>query len=100
MGRGSPGRHIGFRIFGFLFFLLVMSAIIGGLLAWVLAPGRGWFLLVGFLVIFLFANLMRRGFRRTWAPISQLIDVTTRLGEGDTTVRMADSSGPKIERLQ
>ena len=89
----GPGRHIGWRIFGFLFFLLVMSAIVGGLIAWVLEPGRARFLLVGFVAIVGFASLMRRVFRRTWVPISELIDATTRLGEGDTTLRMADSSG-------
>ena len=93
-GRRGPGRHIGFRIFGFLFFLLFMSAIVGGLISWVLAPGRARFLFLGFFAIFGFLFLMSRMFRRTWAPISQLIDVTTRLGEGDTTVRMAGSSGP------
>ena len=31
-GHRGPGRHIGRRIFGFLFFLLVMSAIVGGLI--------------------------------------------------------------------
>lgn len=93
-GRPGPGRHIGFRIFGFLFFLLAMSAIIGGLIAWVLAPGRARFLLAGFLVIFFFASVMRRMFRKTWSPISQLIDATTQLGDGDTTIRMANSSGP------
>ena len=93
-GHRGPGRHIGWRIFGFLFFLAVMSAIIGGLIAWVRAPGRGWFLVAGLLVIIGFAAAMRRAFRRTWAPISELIDATTRLGEGDTATRMADSPGP------
>ena len=92
-GRG-PGRHIGWRIFGFLFFLFVLSAIVGGLVAWVLAPGRGWFLLIGFGIIVAIVLVMRAGFRRTWAPIGELIDATTRLGEGDTSVRMAESSGP------
>ena len=90
----GPGRHIGFRIFGFLFFLLFVSAIIGGLIAWLATPDRGWFLLIGFLVIAGFFSLMRRMFTRTWAPISRLIDATTRLGEGDTSVRMARSNGP------
>ena len=90
-GRG-PGRPIGRRVFGFLFFLLVMSAIVGGLVSWVLAPGRGVFLLIGFLVIIGFALVMRRIFRRAWTPISELIDATSRLGDGDTRVRM-ESSG-------
>ena len=92
---GGPGRRIGMRIFGFLFFLLFLSAIVGGLIAWVLAPGRGWFLLVGFLVIVAIALVMRRAFRRSWAPVSDLIDATTRLGEGDTGVRMSSATrGP------
>lgn len=92
--RRGPGRHIGWRIFAFLLFMLTVSAIVGGLIAWVLAPGRGWLLLLGFAVLAGFVALMRRVFRRTWAPIADLIDATTRLGEGDTTVRMADSTGP------
>lgn len=92
--RHGPGRPIGFRIFGFLFFLLFVSAIIGGLIAWLATPSRGWFLLAGFLVIVAFFSIMRRMFLRAWAPISRLIDATTRLGEGDTTVRMARSNGP------
>lgn len=86
-GRG-PGRHIGRRIFGFVFFLLVMSAIVGGLIAWVATPNRGAFLVVGLLVIVGFAVVMRTVFRRTWAPVSDLIDATTELGEGKTGVRM------------
>ena len=93
-GHRGPGSHIRWRIFGFLFFLLIMSAIVGGLVACVFAPGRGWFLLVGLAVIVGFASIMRRVFRRTWAPISELIEATTQLGEGDTSVRMAGSSGP------
>ncbi|MGB7860570.1 MAG: ATP-binding protein [Acidimicrobiia bacterium] len=91
----GPGRHIGLRIFGFLLFVLVMSAIVGGLIAWVLAPGRGIFLAVGLLVIVGLALTLRAVFRRNWAPVSELIDATTRLGEGDSGVRMdGRSKGP------
>lgn len=85
-----PGRHIGARIFGFLFFLLFISAIIGGLVAWAVSPGRGWFLLIGLGVVVLFGLIMGRAFRRSWAPVSDLIDATTQLGDGDSTVRMKD----------
>jgi signal transduction histidine kinase len=81
---------MGRRIFGFLFFLLVMSAIIGGLIAWAVSPGRGWFLLIGLGVVAVLGLMMKRAFSRTWAPVSDLIDATTQLGEGDTTVRMED----------
>lgn len=92
---GRPGRHIGARIFGFLFFLLFISAIIGGLVAWAVSPGRGWFLLIGIGVVFIFGFIMSRALRRSWAPVSDLIDATTQLGEGDSTVRMRDSGrGP------
>ena len=87
---GRPGRHIGVRIFGVLFFLLMVSSIIGGLIAWAVTPGRGWFLLVGLSVVVGFGMLMTRAFSRTWAPVSNLIDATTRLGKGDSTVRMKD----------
>jgi len=93
--RPGPGRHIGRRVFGFVLFLLVVSAIVGGLIAWVASPNRGLFLVVGFLAIIAFALVMRTVFRRTWAPVSDLIDATTQLGDGDTSVRMATSgSGP------
>lgn len=85
-----PGRRIGFRIFGFLFFLLFVSAIVGGLISWATAPGRGWFLLAGVLVVFFIMMMMGRAFRRTWAPVSELIDATTQLGEGDSQARMRD----------
>ena len=85
-----PGRRIGVRIFAFLFFLLVVSSITGGLIAWAVTPGRGWFLLVGLGVVVFFGMLMARAFSRTWAPVSHLIDATTRLGDGDSTVRMKD----------
>ncbi len=86
---GGPGRRIGGRIFGFVFFLLMMSAIVGGLIAWIATPNRGVFLVAGLLVIVAFALVMRTVFRRTWAPVSDLIDATTQLGDGDTSVRMA-----------
>ena len=89
----GPGRHIGRRIFGFVFFVLVVSAIVGGLIAWVASPNRGLFLVVGFLTIVAFSLVMRTVFRRTWAPVSDLIDATTQLGDGDTSVRMA-TRGP------
>ncbi len=79
---------MGRRIFGILFFLFVMSAIIGGLIAWAVSPGRGWFLLIGLGVVVVLGMMMKRAFSRTWAPVSDLIDATTRLGEGDATVRM------------
>jgi signal transduction histidine kinase len=81
---------MGRRIFGILFFLFVVSAIIGGLIAWAVSPGRGWFLLIGLGVVMVLGMTMRRAFSRTWAPVSDLIDATTRLGEGDATVRMKD----------
>lgn len=81
---------MGRRMFGILFFLFVISAIIGGLIAWAVSPGRGWFLLIGLGVVVVFGTVMKRAFSRTWAPVSDLIDATTRLGEGDATVRMKD----------
>lgn len=90
----GPGRRIGFRVFGFLFFLLMVSAAVGGFLTWVVSPNPGTVLLVGFGLIVAFALTMRTVFRRSWAPVSQLIDATTRLGEGDTSVRLSGRRGP------
>ena len=87
-GEWGPGRHVGFRIFGFLFFLLFIAAVIGGLFAWLLSPNRGGLLLAGLLILLVIAFTVRRAFARTWAPISELIDATTRLGDGDTSVRV------------
>ena len=67
----------------------MMSAIVGGLIAWIATPNRGVFLVAALLVIVAFALVMRTVFRRTWAPVSDLIDATTQLGDGDTSVRMA-----------
>ena len=87
-GRARPGRRIGYRVFGFLFFLLFVSAVIGGLISWAFAPGRGWFLLLGVLVVIAVGLAMGRAFRRGWAPLSELIDATTQLGEGNSKTRM------------
>ena len=67
-----------------------MGSIIGGLIAWAATPGRGWYLLIGLGVLVVFGLLIKRALSRTWAPVSDLIDATTRLGDGDSTVRMED----------
>ncbi|MEA1903218.1 MAG: HAMP domain-containing sensor histidine kinase [Actinomycetota bacterium] len=88
-----PGNRIGSRVFGFLFFLLVVSAIVGGLISWATTSGRGWFLLIGLAVVIGIGVMMMRAFSRTWAPVSDLIDATTQLGEGDSEVRMRSRGG-------
>ena len=95
-GHWRPGRRIGFRLFGFVFFLVFVAAVIGGLISWLATPGRFWFLVVGVLVVVVFVATMARVFRRGWLPLSELIDATTALGEGDTATRMStgQNQGP------
>ncbi len=88
------GRSIGGRLFGFLFFLLFVSAVVGGLISWALAPGRFGFLLLGFGIVVLVGFTIARAFRRNWSPISQLIDATTALGDGQNDVRLPETRGP------
>ena len=86
-GRG-PSRHIGFRLFGFLFFLLFFAAVVGGLVALASSSRPFLFLFIGLFLLFLLMIFFARIARRSWAPVAQLIDATSRLGEGDTSVRM------------
>ena len=90
VGKGGPSRHIGFRLFGFLFFLIFVAAVVGGLIALVSSSNPLRFLAIGLGLIVLFGIIMIRAVRRNWAPVAQLIDATTRLGEGDTSVRMPE----------
>jgi signal transduction histidine kinase len=76
-----------------------MATIAGALIATGLAAlsgqGRWWIVLLTVLVVAGFALAARRMFRRTWAPVGELIDATRRLGEGDMEVRMrTQNAGP------
>ncbi|MEX1124291.1 MAG: HAMP domain-containing sensor histidine kinase [Acidimicrobiia bacterium] len=80
------------RIVGFVFFLFLVGAVIGGLIVAGLAAFNGtdrW-LVVGLMVLILigFGMTARRMFGRSWAPVGDLIDATRRLGEGETGVRI------------
>lgn len=80
------------RIAGFVLFLILVGVLTGAVIATGLAAvsGPARWLIVGLTVLglVLFAALARRIFRRTWAPVGELIDATRRLGEGDLRVRL------------
>lgn len=88
----GPGRHMFRRVVGFVFFLFLVGAVIGGLIVAGLAAFNGpdrW-VVVGLMVLIVigFGMAARRMFGRSWAPVGDLIDATRRLGEGETGVRI------------
>ena len=88
----GPGRHMFRRVVGFVFFLFLIGAVIGGLIVAGLAAfngGERW-VAVGVMVLILIGLGMaaRRMFGRSWAPVGDLIDATRRLGDGETGVRI------------
>jgi two-component system sensor histidine kinase BaeS len=80
------------RIVGFVFFLFLIGALIGGVIVTGFAALRGGHRLIvlGLIVLALvgFGTFARRMFGRSWAPVGELIDATRRLGEGETGVRI------------
>ena len=80
------------RVVGFVFFLLLVGVAGGALIATGLTAvdGAERWAVVGIVVLgfVAFGLGARRMFRRTWAPVGELIDATTRLGDGQLDVRL------------
>jgi two-component system, OmpR family, sensor histidine kinase BaeS len=80
------------RVIGFVFFLVLAGGVIGAIFATGVAALSGserWLIVVATVVVlFLFAFVTRRMFRRNLAPVGRLIEATRRLGEGDHGVRL------------
>jgi len=93
----GPGRHLFRRMVGFVFFLFLIAAVVGG---WVLpravgVHGGGRWIVLGLMILILLALglLAGRRFGRSWAPVGDLIEATRRLGGGESGVRIT-TMGP------
>jgi len=88
----GPGRRIVRRAFGFVVVLMFLATAGGAVIATGLAAveGPGRWIIPGIVVVLIltFGAVVRRTVGRSWAPVSQLIDATTRLGDGDSSVRL------------
>ncbi len=95
----GPGRHMFRRALLFIAFLVLLATLAGALLVTVLSAlgGPGRWIVPGLVVLTLIVlgTIARRRLGRTWTPVSELIDATTQLGKGDTSIRMNETSrGP------
>jgi signal transduction histidine kinase len=81
------------RIIGFVFFLVAIGVLVGGVVATGLSAlsGSERWVVIGLTLLALagFALVMRRIFGRMLGPVGELIDATRRLGDGDTGVRLS-----------
>jgi signal transduction histidine kinase len=87
------------RFVGFLFFLIVLAGVLGAVIATALAAmtggGHWWVIVLTVLILGALVLLARGMFRRTWAPVGELIEATRRLGQGEQGVRLrTDIRGP------
>lgn len=91
------------RFVAFLFFLILVGAIVGAIIATGLAAFSGinrWLIVVATAVGLIgFGLIARQLFRTTWAPVGELIDATRRLGEGDHEVRLSTRGARLSDRL-
>lgn len=80
------------RMIGFVIVMVGVGALVGAIIASGLmaltGPGRWLVVAVTFLAILSLGFLARKMFRRTWAPVGELIDATKRLGDGESGVRI------------
>lgn len=95
----GPGRHMFRRALIFVAVLLFLAALAGAVLTTILSAlgGPGLWLVPSLAIVTVIGlgTFARRRLGRTWSPVSELIDATTRLGEGDTRVRMTETGrGP------
>lgn len=87
------------RMIGFVFALIVVGTLVGAIVAtgFVAMSGHSRWIVVGLTLLAIagFGFFAQRMFRRTWAPIGELIDATKRLGDGERGVRVeARRPGP------
>ncbi len=87
----GPGRHIFARLVVFAVFLLLAVTFFGFFVSRFARFGQGhpW-MIGGFVVLGLIGLAVgaRVIFGRSWAPVGELIDATSRLGNGETGVRI------------
>ena len=87
----GPGRHIFARLIVFGVFLLLAVTFFGFFVSRFIRFGGGHpFLFVGLTILGLVGLAVgaRLIFGRSWAPVGELIDATSRLGNGETGVRI------------
>jgi len=91
-GPHGPGRHMFRRVIALVFMLVLTGTVVGAVVATgfaALSGGERWLVVAAtVLALLLFASMARRMFRRTWAPVGELIDATRRLGDGESGVRL------------
>lgn len=88
----GPGARVFRWFFGFVFTMIFVGPLLGALLANLFGSFHGpRRLVLGGLAVLALLGLglfARDRFRRTWAPVGNLIDATQRLGDGETGVRI------------
>jgi len=107
-GRHNPFfRRLGcifaiFQFFGFLFFTAILGLILSSLgIIRVSVPQFQWFLplTILFLVfVITIAALAARNLRRVSRPLDELAEASSKVAEGDFSVRVNDESGPNEVR--
>lgn len=100
-GRGAQewsgfGRRVFKGLVAFLFFLMVVAALVGAVIATTVAgvaSGSRLATVAATLVVIVAAGiLMRTVVRRTWRPVRDLIGAAGRLADGDYTARVNERS--------
>lgn len=88
----GPGARVFRWFFGFVFAMIFVGPLLGALLANLFGSFHGpRRLVLGGLAVLALLGLglfTRDRFRRTWAPVGNLIDATQRLGDGESGVRI------------
>ena len=97
-------RRIAFAFLGFILFLLIFGWAIGSVFgAWHSSgdghgrPFPGFLILIGLVV--LAVVLVRRGVRRTAAPIADVMEAASRVREGDLSARAPERGAPDVRDL-
>jgi two-component system OmpR family sensor kinase/two-component system sensor histidine kinase BaeS len=95
-------RRIAFAFVGFVVFLLLFGWAIGLLFGTWRASGEGrpfpgFFILVGLVVLAIV--FVRRGVRRTAAPIAEVMEAASRVRDGDLSARAPERGAPDVRDL-